>query len=55
MPDYDFFCRRCKRVFGAHMTIKQHDERVSDCPHCRKPDQVERRIGSVNVVTRKKS
>ncbi|PTL83220.1 FmdB family zinc ribbon protein [Vitiosangium sp. GDMCC 1.1324] len=55
MPDYEFFCTKCKQPFTSHMHIKEHDERVAECPKCHRTKSVEKRISSVNVMTSKKS
>lgn len=55
MPDYEFFCRKCKQPFTSQMHVKEHDERVAECPRCHQTQEVEKRISQVNVVTSKKS
>lgn len=55
MPNYVFYCRRDKRTFTALMSVKEHDDRVAECPECHKTDEVERQIAPVYVVTSKKS
>jgi putative FmdB family regulatory protein len=55
MPDYDFFCRKCKQPFTSHMHVKEHDEHVAECPRCHASKEVEKRLSHVNVVTSKKS
>lgn len=55
MPEYEFYCRRCRKVFSTLMSIREHDEKVSECPECHKTDQVERRISHFQTVTSKKS
>jgi putative FmdB family regulatory protein len=55
MPDYEFFCRKCKQPFTQHMHIKEHDEHAAECPKCHRTQGVEKRISFVNVMTAKKS
>lgn len=55
MPDYEFFCRRCKQPFHTVMSIREHDEHVAECPRCHEAKDVEKRISAVNVMTSKKS
>lgn len=55
MPDYDFFCPRCKKQFTAHMSIKEHDSRMAPCPECKSSKGVQRVISHFNVQTTKKS
>src|ERR1700682_3552325 len=55
MPDYDFVCQNCKKQFTAHMSIKEHDSRVAECPECKSSKDVQRAISHFNVQTSKKS
>lgn len=55
MPDYDFFCQSCKKPFTAHMSIKEHDARMAECPVCNNTKDVQRVISHFNVQTSKKS
>ena len=55
MPEYEFFCRRCRKPFSILMTLREHDEKQTECPECHKTDQVDRRISHVHTVTSKKS
>lgn len=55
MPNYEFYCRKCKRLFSAFMGIREHDEKAAECPECHKATDVEKRLASVNVITSKKS
>lgn len=55
MPDYEFFCTQCEEPFTAHMSMKEHDERVAECPKCKSDKDVQRMISHVNVQTSRKS
>jgi putative FmdB family regulatory protein len=55
MPDYEYYCQHCKQPFSAFMHVKEHDERVAECPRCHQTKNVEKRIAMVNVVTSRKS
>jgi len=55
MPNYEFFCTKCKQPFTSQMHVKEHDERVAECPNCHRTKGVEKRISYVNVMTSKKS
>ena len=55
MPDYDFYCRSCNKLFGAHMSVKEHDSQLAECPVCRSNKEVQRAISHFNVQTSKKS
>jgi putative FmdB family regulatory protein len=55
MPDYEFLCRSCGKQFTAHMSIKEHDSQLTECPECKSTTDVERVISHFNVQTTKKS
>jgi len=55
MPDYEFFCRNCQTLFGAHMSVQEHDSRVVICPNCKTEKDVQRAISHFNVQTSRKS
>ncbi|MFZ5468819.1 MAG: FmdB family zinc ribbon protein [Myxococcota bacterium] len=55
MPDYEFYCRKCKKTFSAHMSVAEHDQHAAPCPNCKQDEQVEKRISFVHVQTSKKS
>lgn len=55
MPDYEFFCRECKKQFTAHMNVEQHDHHVAQCPSCKSRRKVQRAISHFNVQTSRKS
>jgi putative FmdB family regulatory protein len=55
MPQYDYHCGNCGVDFTELMSIREHGERVPECPKCHHLREVERRLSRVNVVTTKKS
>ena len=55
MPEYEYYCRHCRQPFTAMMHVKEHDERMAECPRCHKTKEVEKRIATVNTVTTRKS
>jgi len=40
MPVYDYVCNDCHKSFEKTLTLREHDGRKIECPHC----------GSRNVV-----
>jgi len=55
MPVYEFYCRRCEKVFTAVMHVAEHDTGVADCPECHKKDEVEKRLSTFMPKTSRKS
>ncbi|MBN1205402.1 MAG: zinc ribbon domain-containing protein [Myxococcaceae bacterium] len=55
MPEYEYFCRHCQLPFTSAMSVKQHDERMAECPVCHQSKEVEKRIAHVYTVTSRKS
>ncbi len=55
MPDYDFYCRACKKHFTATMSVGEHDVKPAPCPACHKTDTVAKELSSVTVHTTRKS
>jgi len=55
MPQYDFYCRKCRMGFETFMHVKEHDEHVPRCPSCGRTDTVEGRLAQVSTRTSKKS
>lgn len=55
MPDYEYFCRNCSKQFTAHMSIKEHESQVPECPECKTSTDVQRVISHFNAQTTKKS
>jgi putative FmdB family regulatory protein len=55
MPDYEFYCRRCRKGFTTAMSVKAHEKGDAECPSCHQSAAVEKRIAPVNIHTSKKS
>ena len=55
MPDYEFLCRSCSKQFTTHMSIKEHESQVPECPECKTSTDVERVISHFTAQTTKKS
>lgn len=55
MPEYEFYCRHCKKPFSASMHVEEHERQVVECPQCHDTKEVEKRISEVYVMTSKKS
>ena len=34
MPNYEFRCKECKRVFDVRQSIDEHAQKLPPCPHC---------------------
>lgn len=34
MPNYEFRCKECKRVFDVRQSIKEHSQKLPPCSHC---------------------
>jgi putative FmdB family regulatory protein len=54
MPQYEFICHSCKKVFPKQLTLAEYEEGQVICPVCQS-DDVEQRWTSLHVVTSKKS
>ena len=54
MPNYEFFCHACKKMFSKILTIAKHDKAKITCPHCGR-DKIEQRWAAFYAVTSKKS
>ena len=54
MPNYEFFCHACKKMFSKILTITQHDKEKIACPHCGS-HEIEQRWAAFYAVTSKKS
>lgn len=54
MPQYEFICNSCKKLFSKKLTLAEYEEGPVICPNCRS-DDVEQRWTSLHVVTSKKS
>lgn len=54
MPQYEFFCNKCKKTFSQILTLAEYEKGKFTCPKCKSKD-VEQRLSSVYTVTSKKS
>jgi putative FmdB family regulatory protein len=54
MPQYEFFCRGCKKAFLKTLTIVRHEKEKVACPHCGSKN-VEQRWSAFSAITSKKS
>lgn len=54
MPQYEFSCKACKRIFTIILTLKEYEKGDIKCPKCGKKD-VEQRAAAFFAVTGKKS
>jgi putative FmdB family regulatory protein len=55
MPDYEFQCSKCSKVFTDHETFAEHDKHPKvKCPECGSTE-VRQVINPVGVKTSKKS
>jgi putative FmdB family regulatory protein len=54
MPQYEFFCRDCKKAFSKTLTIVRHEKEKIACAHCGSKN-VEQRWSAFSVITSKKS
>lgn len=54
MPQYEYFCRDCKKKFSTILTLAEHDKENIVCPHCRSKN-VEQQFAAFYAITSKKS
>jgi putative FmdB family regulatory protein len=54
MPSYEYLCERCQKEFLVVMSIKEHDVKKVECPHC-KGQEVHQLLTSFIAKTAKKS
>ena len=54
MPQYDFFCKACKKAFSKILTLAEYEKDKFKCPKCH-GNKVEQRLSHVYAVTSKKS
>jgi len=55
MPDYEYQCMNCKKIFTIHLTIGEHDR--TSHPTCKScgSTNVEQLLSAAMVITPKKS
>ena len=34
MPEYEYECQDCHKIFDQKMTIEEHGEKIVQCPDC---------------------
>jgi putative FmdB family regulatory protein len=54
MPSYEFKCEKCGKSFTLLLSVSEYEKTKVRCPKC-KSTRVKREIGSVQVITSKKS
>ena len=54
MPQYEFLCKDCNKVFTVVLTLAEYDKGNVTCPKCNGKN-VEQRLAAFFAVTSKKS
>jgi len=54
MPQYEFYCRNCKKSFTQVLKLVDYEEGDVVCPHCHSKE-VEQRWSAFYAITSKKS
>ncbi len=55
MPEYEYHCRNCKKLFTLHLTMSEYAKAAQvKCPSCGSTD-IEQMLPDVMVITSKKS
>ena len=54
MPQYEFFCKDCKKIFSKILTLAEYEKGNFKCPKCH-GKKVDQRLSSFYAVTSKKS
>jgi len=54
MPDYEFFCQDCKKLFSKTLSLLDYEKEKIACPKCGSK-HVEQRWSAPTVITSKKS
>ncbi len=49
VPNYDFICLDCKKLFNIHLTFQEYGKKKVKCPLCQ-GTHLQRRIGRVRVM-----
>jgi putative FmdB family regulatory protein len=52
MPEYDYKCKKCKKIYSIMMLISEHDTYRPKCPSCGSTS-CEQQISSFGVKTEK--
>ena len=54
MPEYEYLCNACHKVFDLHLTLDDHEHSKVKCPKCGST-KVEQQYPAFFAVTEKKS
>lgn len=54
MPNYEFRCKDCNRVFELHQSVEEHVRKKPSCPHCNS-NQVEAVFSTFFAQTSRKA
>ena len=54
MPQYEFFCHACRKLFAKVLTLPEYDKGHIVCPHCGS-DNVEQSWSAFYAITSRKS
>ena len=54
MPQYEFFCKDCQKLFSLMLSFSEYERGNFECPTCH-GKQVEQRLAPFFAVTSKKS
>ena len=54
MPQYEFFCHACKKIFSKMMSLAEYGKGTIRCPHCG-GNKVEQSWSAFYTITSKKS
>jgi putative FmdB family regulatory protein len=54
MPAYEYYCRSCDHTFTTVMSLKEHETKQVQCPHCH-GTQVGQLLSTFIAKTAKKS
>lgn len=54
MPVYDYHCKDCRKTFELVLTLREHDDEKTKCPHCGSRN-VQQDAAAFYAVTSKKS
>jgi putative FmdB family regulatory protein len=54
MPQYEFFCHACKRLFSKVLMLAEYEKCPVVCPHCGS-DKVEQSWSAFYAITSRKS
>jgi putative FmdB family regulatory protein len=55
VPQYDFLCQSCKKLFSKTLTLPQYEQTVIYCPYCGTDDVEQGRWIAFQSVPAKKS